>query len=254
MPKMRFTAPHLARANGSGHRQSPKTPQHDFGAQKAMRFPRLIHGNCIDGLRRLPDELVDAVVTDPPYGIRYRSPSGARILNDNAAYIWWLHEAWRVTAKNGALVCFCRWDVQEDFRWAIELAGWKVKSQVIWDRMLHGMGDVRAAFAPRHDVIWFAVKGNYRFPNRRPVSVIQTQRMRSGLVHPTEKPVELMERLLEAVVRPAGVVLDPCMGSGSTGVACTNKGYRFIGMELDPNHFRTAKQRIALRTSSRRKS
>lgn len=242
-----------AGANGSGCKQAPKTPRQGFGAKKGRAYPHLIHGNCIDGLRRLPDELVDAVVTDPPYGIRYKSRSGARILNDNAAYIWWLHEAWRVTAKNGALVCFCRWDVQEDFRWAIELAGWKMKSQVIWDRMLHGMGDVRAAFAPRHDVIWFAVKGNYRFPDRRPASVIQTQRIRSGLVHPTEKPVELMERLLEAVVRPAGVVLDPCMGSGSTGVACNRKGYRFIGMELDPKHFRTAKKRIVLRTSSRRK-
>jgi site-specific DNA-methyltransferase (adenine-specific) len=197
---------------------------------------------------------VDAVVTDPPYGISYRSPSGARILNDSAAYIWWLHEAWRVTAKNGALVCFCRWDVQEDFRWAIELAGWKVKSQVIWDRMLHGMGDIRATFAPRHDVIWFAVKGKYRFPSGRPTSVIQTQRVKSGLVHPTEKPVELMERLVEAVVRPAGIVLDPCMGSGSTGVACVRKGYRFIGMELDADHFNTARRRIVLRSPSRKVS
>lgn len=254
MPKKCSTETHLVRTNGAGCKQGPKTLQQGFGSQTGMRYPSLIHGNCIDGLRRLPGEFVDAVVTDPPYGIRYKSRSGARILNDNAAYIWWLHEAWRVTAKNGALVCFCRWDVQEDFRWAIELAGWKVKSQVIWDRMLHGMGDVRAAFAPRHDVIWFAVKGNYRFPSRRPASVIQSQRIRSGLVHPTEKPVELMERLLEAVVRPAGVVLDPCMGSGSTGVACVRKGYRFIGMELDPDHFETARRRIVLRSPSRKLS
>jgi len=233
-----------ARAVGSAGKKASTTARRKPTTEKDLRFPRLIRGNCMDALRRLPDEFVDAVVTDPPYGIRYRPRNGARILNDNAPFIWWLHEAWRVTAKDGALLCFCRWDVQEDFRWAIELAGWKIKSQVIWDRMLHGMGDVRAAFAPRHDVIWFAVKGNYRFPNGRPVSVVQTQRVRSGLVHPTEKPVELMERLIEAVVRPSGIVLDPCMGAGSTGVACMRKGYRFIGMELDHGHFNTARRRI----------
>ena len=61
--------------------------------------------------------------------------------------------------------------------------------------------------------------------------------------HQTEKPVELLEKLL-AICESGGTVLDPFMGSGSTGVACVNTGCSFIGMELDPGYFETAKRRI----------
>ena len=144
---------------------------------------------------------------------------GQRVLNDKSPFIWWLYDAYRVTREGGCLVCFTRWDVQETWRYAITLAGWQVKSQVIWDREVHGMGDTKAAFAPRHDVIWFAVKGRFQFPGKRPASVISEQRLISSLVHPTQKPVALMERLTKAVTPEGGVVLDPCMGSGSTRVA-----------------------------------
>lgn len=208
------------------------------------QYPRVIHGDCLDVLRGLPEGLVDAVVTDPPYGISYRTQKAKTILNDKLPFIWWLYDAYRVTKEGGALVCFCRWDVQDAFRWAITLAGWEVKSQVVWDRGMHGMGDLKAAFAPRHDIIWFAVKGRFQFPGKRPASVISEQRLISGLVHPTEKPVPLMARLVEAVVPEGGIVLDPCMGSGATGVACIGKGFRFLGVELDPEHYATARRRI----------
>ena len=61
--------------------------------------------------------------------------------------------------------------------------------------------------------------------------------------HQTEKPVELLEKLI-AICPQNGIVIDPFMGSGSTGVACVKTGRKFIGMELDPGYFETAKQRI----------
>ena len=62
--------------------------------------------------------------------------------------------------------------------------------------------------------------------------------------HPTEKPIELMKILIENSSLPQGVVLDPFMGTGSTGIACVNTGRNFIGIELDNNYFEIAKQRI----------
>lgn len=65
-----------------------------------------------------------------------------------------------------------------------------------------------------------------------------------GKVHPTQKPVALLERLIETYTNAGDTVMDNCMGSGSTGVACVNTGRKFIGMELDGNYFRIAQERI----------
>ncbi len=204
---------------------------------------RLDHGDCFDVLRRLPDESVDAVVTDPPYGIAYRSKKNRPIANDDKPFIWWLRDAWRITREGGALICFCRWDVQEAFKFAIEIAGYRIRSQGVWDRVAHGMGDTAAQLAPQHDVLWFATRGRFKFPNGRPRSVFRAMRPNGRTsVHPTEKPVELMRALVKAVTPVGGLVLDPFAGSGSTGVAALEEGCRFHGIELDAGHAERARK------------
>lgn len=79
-----------------------------------------------------------------------------------------------------------------------------------------------------------------------PVSIIDfSNAKKAGLVHPTQKPVALMEYLIRTYTNEGDVVLDNCMGSGSTGVACVNTGRKFIGIEMDENYFDIAKQRIS---------
>ena len=77
---------------------------------------------------------------------------------------------------------------------------------------------------------------------RYPIDVINCKR-ESGL-HPTQKPVSLLEYLIKTYTNEGDVVLDNCMGSGSTGVACKNTNRNFIGIELDKSYFEIAKQRI----------
>lgn len=212
----------------------------------------LYHGDCLAILPELEAGSVDAVITDPPYGIDYQSAWRtdktkrlAKIANDGQPFVWWLPEAFRVLRDGGCLVCFCRWDVQEAFRLAIEWAGFDIKSQVIWDRGAHGMGDLEASFAPQHDVIWFAVKGKFAFPGKRPPSVIPTMRLGGeALLHPNQKPVELMAYLIRSVTPPGGLVVEPFAGSGSTLVAAVRDGYRVVGYELDEAHFKTALGRL----------
>lgn len=205
-------------------------------------------------LRGMQDETVDSVITDPPYGIRYKSPQGKRILNDERPFIWWLYDAFRVTKEGGALLCFCRWDVQEAFKWAIGTAGFRIRSQLVWDRQHHGMGDIRSAFAPCHDVIWFATKGSFFFPGARPKSVISVPRCLGRLVHSNQKPIQLISSLVGYVTPPGGLVLDPFMGSGTGGIACKCCGYRYIGVEKDRDHFEIAQKRIILTRSNGNKS
>lgn len=67
---------------------------------------------------------------------------------------------------------------------------------------------------------------------------------RNGKLHPTQKPVELLEYLINTYTNENNLVLDCCMGSGSTGIACVNTSRRFIGIELDEHYFEVAKNRI----------
>jgi DNA modification methylase len=200
-------------------------------------------GDCVEEMKGMSSGIFDAVVTDPPYGINYQANFGCkparfpRIIGDKAPAIAFLPEAFRLVKDGGALLSFCHWRTQEAFRAAIEAAGFSVKCQVIWDRGHHGLGNTSCTFGPQHDVIWFATKGKFRFPGKRPKSVIRSMRVaHQRMVHPTEKPVDLMRQLVRAVTPENGLVLDPFAGSGSTGVAALEEGRRAILIELDPTY------------------
>ncbi len=204
-------------------------------------------GDCLAVMRDIESESIDAVIADPPYGVDYQSGwveekrRKPKVLNDAKPFIWWLYEAFRLTRVGGCLLCFCGWQTQETFRVAIEAAGFAVKSHVIWDRIGHGMGDLRGAFAPQHDVIWFATKGRFEFAGKRPRSVISVQRLSgSNLIHPNQKPVQLMEQLIIAVVPNGGKILDPFMGVGTTARAARNLGRDYVGIEQAPEYFQQA--------------
>ena len=213
----------------------------------------LHEGDCLEVMRGMESESVDAIITDPPYGIDYQSARRTdksqwkpKIKNDTRPFIWWLYDGYRIVKDAGALVCFCRWDVQEVFKQAIEWAGFSVKSQVVWDRGVHGMGDLEASFAPQHDVIWFATKGKYVFPDMRPYSVIKSQRVNpEALLHPNEKPVDLLNYLIKSVVQKKGTVLDPFAGSGSTLCASEQLKCNSIGIELDPKYCEIIRKRLS---------
>lgn len=214
---------------------------------------KVITGDCLEVLRPMPDASVDAVVTDPPYGIAYQSAwridKNARhdpIAGDAAPFVWFMPEAFRLLAPNSAAFVFCRWDTAEAFRQAAEWAGFKVRGQVVWDREHHGMGDLTGAPAPQHDLAWVLGKGRFKFPGKRPKSVIRSARLGgNALVHPTQKPDDLMVQVVDAYCRDAGTVLDPFTGSGTTGVAAVKTGRNFIGIELDEGYADIARRRIS---------
>lgn len=213
----------------------------------------MIHqGDCLDVLKTFPDNSVDSVVTDPPYGIDYQSARrtaekrSAKIANDKTPFIWWLYDAARIMREGAALACFCEWKHAEKFRMAIECAGLTIRSQCIWDRDWHGMADPKVCFAPQHDIVWFATKGKgFAFPNKRPSSVLRYRKVSpDALVHPNEKPVELLRDLVQSITPPSGIVLDPFAGSGSTLVAAMLEGFRFVGIERESEYVEIIKRRL----------
>lgn len=87
--------------------------------------------------------------------------------------------------------------------------------------------------------------GRVDYEGRFPVDVIKFSNPNNSNLHPTQKPVDLLEYLIKTYTNPGDTILDFCMGSGSTGVACANTGRRFVGIELDPDYYTIARTRIA---------
>ena len=210
------------------------------------------HGDCLTVMPQLAAESIDAIVTDPPYGIDFQSARRTasermdKIANDKTPFTAWLPDSYRLAKPTAALICFCRWDVAEEFRLAILASGWDIKSQVIWDRLNHGTGDLKASFGPRHDAIWFAIKGDFAFPWKRPASVLPFERIGGEqLIHPNQKPKALMEYLCRVVCPKGGTVLDPFTGSGATGEGALAAHCNFVGIELSADYAAMASRRIA---------
>ena len=213
----------------------------------------LYHGDCMDVLRKMPDSSVDLIATDPPYGVDYQSAwrtdaarRHKRIANDKQPFVWWLKDAARILRDGGGMLCFCRWDVSHAFRSAIEWSGLKIRAEVIWDRMAHGMGDPASCPGPQHDTAWYATKGRRVWHDTRPKSVVRAMRV-SGtkLTHPNEKPLELMSQLIGDYAAPDDVVLDCFAGSGATLEACQRLGRNAIGIEMDDKYFTQARERVS---------
>lgn len=191
----------------------------------------LFLGDCLEILPTLGK--VDAVVTDPPYGMSFRSNFRLQrheaIANDEG--VGHLIAACEIEARHSKYV-FCRWDNL--------LQAPKPKSMVTWVKNNWSMGDLEHEHARQTEVALFFPGPEHDWPGDRPTDVVSAPRT-GNEHHPTEKPVYLMERFVKWT---RGTVLDPFMGSGTTGVACAQLGRKFIGIEIEPRYFDIACKRI----------
>ena len=176
----------------------------------------------------------DVLVTDPPYGMQfrsnYRAKKHAAIAFDDEN--WPLEFACAYPVRHSRYV-FARWDDLPRVP--------KPRSLVTWVKNNWSMGDLEHEHARQTEVAFFYPGPEHRFPNGRPPDVIVAPRT-GNVFHPTEKPVQLMAAILRWT---DGVVTDCFMGSGTTGVACAQQGRGFIGVELDAGYFDIACRRIS---------
>lgn len=206
-----------------------------------MPTVQLILGDCLDILPTLAAGSVDAVVTDPPYGIAIDNHGQA---GRNRCLIAGDHDG-------AAGLSVLRWtedcDVPAIF-FASPRRPWpgQWRNLIVWDKggAVGGGGDLSTCLKLTWELI--QVARNRMLGCGRDTSVwrhVVTQR--DFPYHTCQKPVDLMERLIKSFTEPDTTVLDPFMGSGTTGVACVKTGRNFIGIEIDPTYFAIAERRIA---------
>lgn len=217
-----------------------------------MELSRIYNEDCLETMARMPDKFVDAIITDPPYGISYQSARRTdstqwkdKLQNDDKPYTEWLLDAYRILKDNTPFVVFCEWRFQEVFREAISQSGFEVKSHLIWDRGWHGMGDLTGSFAPQHDIAWFATKGRFTFPDKRPTTVMRFQRDGAeSLIHPTQKPLRLIAHLIKHLTIEGQLLYEPFTGSGTLPIACHELKRQWLGSEINAEYVELASQRL----------
>ena len=231
---------------------------------------KLIHGDCLEEMKNIPDGSVDMVLTDPPYGTTACKWDTVIDLD-----LMWEHLT-RVVKPNGAIVM----TASQPFTTTLISSNIKdFRYEMIWQKN-RGTGIFNAKKMPlkSHEniLIFYKAMPTYNPQmtvgkpytakqgkqsdafgmntgkvivtknkgERYPLTVHQFKSTNGRNIHPTQKPVALMEYLIKTYTNENETVLDFTMGSGTTGVACRNLNRNFIGIELDETYFNIAKERI----------
>jgi modification methylase len=252
----------------------------DTGEQRLPRN-KIIVGDCIEELRKLPEKSIDLVFADPPYNLQlanelYR-PNNSRV--DGVDDDWdkfasfesydrftrdWLAECRRVLKPDGSLWVIGSYHNIFRVGTALQDLGYWVLNDVIW-RKTNPMPNFRGRrFTNAHEtMIWASTgqKARYTFNYESMKALNEDLQMRSDWLlpicsgaerlkqdgrktHPTQKPEALLQRVILAASHPGDVVLDPFMGSGTTAVAAKRLGRSFVGIEREKTYAKAARDRL----------
>lgn len=211
-----------------------------------MRRIQLLHGDCVDSMKSIPDKSVDLIVTDIPYGECSRKSSGLRKLEYGLAdvvdfdLVAVLSELNRVC--KGSFYVFCGQGQLSRVR-EIFLGFGLITRCGVWEKSNPSPMNGSRFWLSGVEMVVMAKNKNAYF-NEHCKNTVFKHPTTPSKMHPTQKPVKLMERFILASSRENDAVLDCFMGSGTTGVACVNTNRRFIGIEKDARYFKIAQERI----------
>jgi DNA modification methylase len=192
--------------------------------------------DCRLVLPLIPDKSVDLVLTDPPYGIDYQSSWRTdnqrkdKIYGDKEFPLWIFDFNPRI-----AMLIWCRWDILSILP--------KPKSFIVWDKLVHSMGDLDHEFGRQWEAIAFYPSDEHEFIYR-PVDVIRCMRISPDkLVHPNEKPAGAITPLIAS--QKGDLILDPFLGSGTTAYCAKKLGRKCIGIEISEKYCEISAKRCS---------
>jgi len=237
--------------------------------------------DALSGLARIPDGSIDLILTDPPYnlGKDYGNASDQQTVDDYLRWTeQWIDAALPKLKPNGSLYIFLTWRFSPEI-FVLLKKRMTMMNEIIWDRRVPSMGGSVRSFSSVHDTIGFFVRRKDYYFDLDAVRIAydaETKKARSRSIfigakwlevgynpkdlwsvsrlhkehperadHPTQKPLEIIERMVKASCPPDGVVLDLFMGSGTTAIAARRCGRSFVGFELNPDYCAIIDERLA---------
>ena len=230
--------------------ETSASPAYEYDPEHNVYFE-----DCVEGMReRLDDDSVDCVITDPPYGIEWDSPFSDRfneIEGDDT--MEWLEPAFaqlkRVMKPGTHFYLFTGWTPWGEVYATAEQYGFKKLHQLIWVKSRSRSSGGSGSFRTHHENILF---GKMPAENTRHISdssnawtVIDDGGLpiADDMNHPNQKPVSLIERLIEWSTDEGERIIDPFMGSGTTAVAAIQNDREYVGFEVDADNYRDVIER-----------
>lgn len=241
---------------------------------------KIFKEDMLKGIDRIPNNSVDLIVTDPPYCLGKDYGNDSDKLKPKDYLEWskkWIDVVIPRLKETGSFYIFLTWQHSPEI-FSYMKAKLIMKNEIIWDRRVPSMGGSTRNFTSVHDNIGFFVKSkkyyfdidSVRIPYDAKTKKARTRSIFVGAKwleigynpkdlwsvtrihaedperenHPTQKPLEIIERIIKASCPEQGVVLDPFMGSGTTAVACIKLNRNYIGFEINSDYCKIIEARI----------
>lgn len=222
-----------------------------------IEINKIYNEDCVSGIRLIPNESVDLILTDPPYktitggknnGKNSKRPKG--ILNGNNGLFkyqkikmeMWLKEVYRVLKNGSHCYIFTNHLNLEEMLTTSRLVGFKLHNVLVWEK---NNCTPSQWYMKNCEYVLFLRKGKAKWINNIGGSktIHKFDNVR-GKQHPTQKPTDILEFYILNSSLENDIVLDPFMGSGSTALACINTNRNYIGFELDNIYHEIASKRV----------
>ena len=220
---------------------------------------RLLQGDCLDLMKNIEEESIDCVVVDPPYrlnkttgsmtstsksekwqGLIKAGDKRAGIINDTP-FSKWLSLVYNIMKSQSHIYIFVNDKNLADLMNEMSKVGFRIHNVLVWKK---NNATPNRWYMKNGEFIVFGRKGKAKpINNLGSKSIIEINNIRNK-IHPTQKPIKLLQILITNSTDKGDVVFDCFMGSGSTGIACIETNRSFIGIEKDETYFNLAKKRI----------
>ena len=220
-----------------------------------MEINKIYNEDCLEGMKRIADNSIDLVVTDPPYTMTKRGKScrpnwmpnnmGNNVFSDDIPNVKdWMGQVYRVLSDKSHFYTFVNInDITKYLQIANDL-GFKIHNII---SMIKDTGMPNRWYYKQTELVLFFRKGRAKpindYTSRDNIKVVMPKK-KTGKLHITQKPLNFIQLLITNSSRENEVILDPFMGSGTTAIACMNTQRNFIGFEMDKSYYDIACKRI----------
>lgn len=216
---------------------------------------KLIQGDCLEELKKIETNSIDSIITDPPFAFAGGLSNGFASRVDSQFFVHWLSDIFielhRCSKPESAWFLWSDWRSLNAYELALQKSSEyydqrKISQVIIHDREMVGMG---SPFRNQLDYIAL-IRGkktkfcSEKIPKNQPNIIRSYWYYGKHPNHPAEKCPDVTKKLIDFITPDNGTILDPFMGSGTTGVAAKNLNRKFIGIEKDPDYFKIAQDRI----------
>lgn len=222
---------------------------------KTLEVNKIYNMDCLEGMKCIEDKSIDLVVTDPPYKLvqggctnKAVTLKGAtnlksgNVFSDNSIkFSDWIPEVYRVLKENSHCYIMCNDRNLKELLIESENAGFKLLNILVWKKKRHSPNRY---YLKNAEFIVFLRKGKAKnINNMGTFQCLEVDNVKNKL-HPSEKPVKLMEIFICNSSKSGDTVLDPFMGSGTVAISAINTGRKYIGFEINEEYCHMAEQRI----------